>query len=185
MKPLIVDTLASGKGVRHSTRDVIGAGPRTVAGVLESKGLNPDLLTVMDFIETDISTVYDILFISGMTSDLQAIQKVVRKWRRQIKGPVVIGGPAASEPERVLRRTGGDIAVTGEGEYAILELLRAGLFDGVVPEDLESIRGISYRRGKQIHVNSLRPVSSKMVFDEFPPSTDVITSYRLYKSARV
>ena len=185
MKPLIVDTLASGKGVRHSTRDVIGAGPRTVAGVLESKGFEPDLLTVETFLRTNLSAVFDSLFISGMTSDLQAIQKVVRRWRRQRKGPVLIGGPAASEPERVLSRTGGDIAVTGEGEYAILELLEAGLIDGVVPDDLESIRGISYRRGKQIHVNPLRPVSSKRVFDEFPPLTDIITSYRLYKSARV
>jgi len=185
VKPLIVDTLASGKGVRHSTRDVIGAGPRAVAGVLESKELHPDLFAVEDFLETELSPIYDVLFISGMTSDLQAIQKVIRKCRRHAKGPVVIGGPAASEPERVLRRTGGDIAVTGEGEYALIELLEAGLIDGLVPDDLESIRGISYRRGKQIHVNSLRPVSSKKVFDDFPPSTEVITSYRLYKSARV
>ena len=185
VKPLIVDTLASGKGVRHSTRDVIGAGPRTVAGVLESKGLEPDLLAVEDFLKRNTSTGYDSLFISGMTSDLQAIKKVVRKWRKKKKGTIIIGGPAASEPERVLKRTGGDIAVTGEGEYTIVELLETGALEGNLLNELEEIRGISYRKKKEVTVNPLRPVAPKTVFNEFPPSTDTIRAYRLYKSARV
>ena len=185
VNPLIIDTLASGKGVRLSTRDVIGAGPRAVAGVLESKGFQPDILPVEEFLGNNPDPIHDALFISGMTSDLQAIQKVVRKWRRKKTGTIVIGGPAASEPERVLKRTGGDIAVTGEGEYTILDLIDAGLFDEGVLDDLGGIRGISYRKGKQVFVNPLRPVAPKKVFKEFPPSTDTIRAYPLFRSARV
>ena len=184
MKPLIVDTLASGKGVRHSTRDVIGAGPRAIAGVLEAKGFEPVISPVEEFLKERVED-YDVLFLSGMSSDVQALQRSIRKWRREDRGSVIIGGPAASEPERVLRRTGGDIAVTGEGEYTLVELLDGGLCEGDFPDNLEEIKGISYRVKKRITVNPLRPLQPKQVYNEYPPSTNTITSYPLYKSARV
>ncbi|MCJ7732143.1 B12-binding domain-containing radical SAM protein [Candidatus Bathyarchaeota archaeon] len=186
VKPLIVDALASGKGIRHSTQDVIGAGPRTVAGLLEVKGFSPVIAPVDVFLdEKSRFRDYNVLLISGMTSDLPAIQKSVRKWRKSNSGPVIIGGPAASEPDRVLSRTGGDIAVTGEGEYSLLELLDGGLESGKIPDNLEDVRGISYRLKKEVRINQLRPVQPKKVFTDFPPSTSTITGYRLYKSGRV
>ncbi len=184
VKPLIVDALASGKGVRHSTRDVIGAGPRTVAGVLEAKGFKPVVYPVESYLGGRVSG-FDALLVSGMSSDTQAIQRIIRKWRKTSSSPVVVGGPAASEPDRVLRRTGGDIAVTGEGEYSLVELIEGGLGEGVIPDNLSEIRGISYRIKKDIMVNPLRALQPKKVFEEYPPSTDTITCYPLYKSARV
>ena len=38
MKLLLVDALSAGQGSRKSSRDVIGAGPRTIAGVVEEFG---------------------------------------------------------------------------------------------------------------------------------------------------
>lgn len=184
MKPLIVDALASGKGVRHSTRDVIGAGPRTVAGVFETRGFEPVIIPVEGFLENQVNG-FDVLLVSGMSTDISAILRIIRKWRKNNTGPVVVGGPAASEPERVLLRTGGDIAVIGEGEYSLFELLENGLADGVLPEQLDDIRGISYRKKKKVTVNPLRPVQPKTVFGEYQPSTTTITGYHLYKSARV
>ena len=185
VKPLIVDALASGKGVRYSTRDVIGAGPRTVAGILEVREAEPVISPVEIYLRESLSTDFNVLLVSGMTSDIQAITRVIRKWNKSNKGPVVIGGPVCSEPERVLRRTGGDIAVTGEGEYSLIELLDSGLVDGVLPDNLGEIKGISYRQGKNVQVTPFRPVQPKSVFDEFHPSTDTISSYPLFKSARV
>jgi radical SAM superfamily enzyme YgiQ (UPF0313 family) len=185
VKPLIVDTLASGKGVKYSTQDVIGAGPRTVAGVLEKKGLTPTIKMVESYLNDNSPSCYDILLVSGMTNDIRAISRVVRKWRKTGNKPVIIGGPASSDPRRILRKTGGDIAVTGEGEYSLVELLDGGLVDGVIPDNLEKMRGISYKNGEKIEVNPLRPVQPKGVFDEFFPSTSTIIDYRLYKSARV
>jgi radical SAM superfamily enzyme YgiQ (UPF0313 family) len=185
VKPLIVDALASGKGVRKTTRDVIGAGPRTVAGILEALGVQTQLISVEDFLEGYKISEYDSLFISGMSSDISAIQRTVRKWRKNGRGIVVIGGPVASEPLRVLERTGGDIAITGEGEYTIEEIIEGGLADGAIPDNVDEIRGISYRIGKKIKVNPLRPVQPKTIFHKYPPSTEKITSYRLHKSARV
>ncbi len=44
MKALIVDALASGKGERKATRDAIGAGPRAVTGILESRGIEASII---------------------------------------------------------------------------------------------------------------------------------------------
>jgi radical SAM superfamily enzyme YgiQ (UPF0313 family) len=185
VRPLIVDTLASGKGTKYSTQDVIGAGPRTIAGVLEKKGLTPTINMVESYLKDSGLSQYDVLLVSGMTSDIRAISRTVRKWKKTGNKPVIIGGPASSDRRRILMKTGGDIAVTGEGEYSLFKLLEGGLLDGTFPNNLEKVRGISYRNGKKIKVNHLRPVQPKRVFDDFFPSTDTITDYRLYKSARV
>jgi hypothetical protein len=36
-KVLIIDALSSGSGLRQSSRDAIGCGPRAIAGVFENK----------------------------------------------------------------------------------------------------------------------------------------------------
>ncbi len=185
MKPLIVDTLASGKGTRLTTRDVIGAGPRAVAGVLERHGMEPTIFPVEKFLKGKFEDQdFDVLLISGMTQDIPAMGKTIRKWRRGNKGSVIIGGPSSSEPERVLKRTGANIAVTGEGEKTLSELIELGAFQGAT-DGLDEVRGISYRIKKKVTVNPMRPVQSREVFSEYKPSTDVIIGYELYKSARV
>ncbi|MBT7915632.1 B12-binding domain-containing radical SAM protein [Candidatus Bathyarchaeota archaeon] len=185
MKPLIVDTLASGKGTRLTTRDVIGAGPRTVAGVLEKHGMEPTIVPVEKFLrgKNEIKG-FDVILISGMTPDISAMGKTIRKWRRGNNGSVIIGGPASSEPERVLKRTGADIAITGEGEMTLSELIDLGALHGAT-DGLDKVLGISYRIKKTVTVNPLRSVQSREIFKEYQASTDTITGYDLYKSARV
>ena len=181
MRALIVDALASGKGTRRATRDVIGAGPRTVAGVLETLGHEARITPVERYLNEAIDG-YDWLLVSAMTSDLQAVQRTVRKWRRGGGGPVVIGGPAASDPVRVLPKTGADLAVIGESEETLAELLNMGLDD---PGGLEKVRGLAYRSGDAVTVNPLRPVQGRDVFDRYMPSTRRIRDYPLYYAARV
>ena len=185
MKPLIVDTLASGKGTRLTTRDVIGAGPRTVAGVLEKHGMEPIIIPVEKFLRGKIEIQgFEVILISGMTPDISAMGKTIRKWRKGNKGSVIIGGPACSEPERVLKRTGADIAITGEGEKTLSKLIGLGALQGAT-DGLDKILGISYRNKKTVRVNPMRPVQSREIFKEYQASTDTITGYDLYKSARV
>lgn len=185
MKPLIVDTLASGKGTRLTTRDVIGAGPRTVAGILEKHGMEPTIASVEKFLRGKIENQsFDVILISGMTPDIPAMGKAIRKWRKGNKGSVIIGGPSSSEPERVLKRTGADIAITGEGEKTLSELIGLGALQGAT-DGLDEVLGISYRIKKRVTINPMRPVQSREIFKEYQASTDTISGYELYKSARV
>jgi radical SAM superfamily enzyme YgiQ (UPF0313 family) len=180
VKPLIVDALASGKGERIATRDVIGAGPRAVAGVLESHGYQPHIMPVDAVLRGGgIPDEYDALFISGMTSDLVAVQRAARLWRRD--GPVIVGGPVASEPERVLGRTGAAAAVMGEGEDTLAELLEAGLR----VDAFSGVKGLAYIDGGEVKVNQLRPIQGRDVYERYTASTRTVLDYPLHHAARV
>jgi radical SAM superfamily enzyme YgiQ (UPF0313 family) len=119
-----------------------------------------------------------------MTGDLLAIQRTVRRWRRGSGGPVLIGGPAASDPERALSKTGADVAVIGEAEETLAELLSNGL-DASDREGLEGVRGVAFRGREGVRVNPLRPVQGRDVFDRYRPSTRRIKDYPLHYAARV
>ena len=188
MRPLIVDALASGKGSRVVTRDVIGAGPRAIAGVLEACLHPPRLAPVEAVLDGRVDLQeHDLLLVSGMTSDLTAIRRIVSRWKRETSSPILIGGPVASEPERSLEKTKADIAVVGEAEQTIQELLELGISKGFVPseEHLQNVQGISFKGEEGIVFTGLRPVMGRSIYDSYVPSTEVITDYPLYKSARV
>lgn len=190
MDVLIVDALGAGKNYRRSTKDVIGAGPRSIAGVLERNSLNCRILLAEHFLTS--KTVIDnfgVLFVSGMSMDLPCIVRVVSKWRR-IKGdkyPVVVGGPVASDPYNLVLRTRCSIAVIGEGEETLEELLYSGLVDGEIPEEnvLERIKGIAWFDGKNVHVNPLRPIISKEKLNNFYPSVERVADYPAFWGSRV
>ncbi len=184
MKALVVDALASGRGERHATRDAVGAGPRAVVGVLGLTGVEAWIVEAETALREGLPGDYDLLFLSGMTSDLTSMRRVASLWKG---GPILVGGPAAADPEQVLRKTRGDVAVVGEGEKTILDLLEKGLKDGVIPREevLTKVPGVAFRKRGGVKVNSLRPAMSRREFDAFEPSIDAVGDYTLYRAARV
>jgi radical SAM superfamily enzyme YgiQ (UPF0313 family) len=120
-----------------------------------------------------------------MTSDLPAIQKISKQWRKHNSCPIILGGPVSSEPIRSLEKTMAHIAVVGEGELTFRELL--GLFEENKASEhhLRDIKGIAYRTADTVHVNEFRPVISKPEYIEFTPSTKTIEDYPLNYAARV
>ena len=89
----------------------------------------------------------------------------------------IIGGAASSpEPEYFLKKTGADIAVIGEGEATMVELLHA--ISG--NNSFHTIKGIAYRNGDQVGINPDRPLINDI--DSIPwPAYDLfpIEYYRL------
>jgi hypothetical protein len=81
VKALIVDALASGKGERKATRDAIGAGPRVVAGILESRGIKASIIEAETILAGSFPKGYDLLLTSGMSGDIPAIRRVVSHWK--------------------------------------------------------------------------------------------------------
>ncbi|UCH57660.1 MAG: radical SAM protein [Candidatus Bathyarchaeota archaeon] len=188
VRPLIVDALASGRGRRVVTRDVIGAGPRALAGVLEKKGFSPRIALAGAVIKGSVVLKdFDLLLVSGMTSDLTAVRRVVSRWRSKSEGPVLVGGPVASDPVGALLKTRADIAVTGEGELTLKELLSAGISQGILPsrEELSRVLGASFLDGDVVRSNGLRPVMTRQAYESLQPSTEIVKDYPLHRSARV
>ncbi len=190
MDVLIVDALGAGKNYRRSTKDVIGAGPRSIAGVLERSDLNCRILLAEHFLGSKAAIDnFDVLLVSGMSMDLPCIVRVVSKWRK-IKGndyPVVVGGPVASDPYSLILKTRCSVAVIGEGEETLEELLRSGLIDGKIPEEnvLKNIKGIAWFNGKNVHINPLRPVIPKEKLNKFFPSVEKVADYPAFWACRV
>ncbi len=184
VKSLIIDALASGKGERKATRDALGTGPRALAGIFEHMGIEVSIIEAETILTEDFPSEFNLLLISGMTGDIPAIRRVVSRWRG---GPALIGGPVTSDPEQALRRTGCDLAVVGEGEETLSELLDAGLVIGELPDEasLRGIRGIAFKTELGIEMTQLRRVMPRHTFDEYKPSTSTIKGYKLYRSARV
>ncbi|RLF25200.1 MAG: B12-binding domain-containing radical SAM protein [Thermoprotei archaeon] len=188
MKALIVDCLGMGStGKRVATVDVIGAGPRTIGGVLEQLGIDVEIKTGDIVLKDSRLDKFDVLMISAMSVDLPTARRVCEAWKHVDKGPCIIGGPIASDPYEALLKAGADVAVIGEGEKTLEELLDKGLMDGTLPsvEELKTIKGIAYRVGEEVFVNPLRPIMNRREWSRYRPSTRLIECYPNKSYARV
>ncbi len=185
---VIVDMLAHGPGRRRVSMDVLGAGPRTIAGVLEKNRVQPRIIPGEVFLENPIDPDdYSILFISGMASDIIGVRKVIEKWRRHAgKKPVVVGGPISMDPS-VLLRINCDIAVIGEAEETVDELItKTSIVDGeVCHEELEGIKGIVFKKYTEVIVNQRRPLLSSRKLNEYRASYKAVKDYPGYWYYRV
>lgn len=80
-------------------------------------------------------------------SHIRWIVNMVREIRPEVK--IWIGGSVASSiPEHILEIINGDVAVIDEGEVTVCELARK--VDSGVPDDLDDVAGIVFRRDGQI-----------------------------------
>jgi len=88
---------------------------------------------------------------------------------------LVFGGPyATAESAYILRQTKGDIVVVGEGEETITDVVKH-------PDNLFSVPGIFFRKGKRIHRTPLRPLIPDL--DSIPfPSYHLLPPLSFYKS---
>jgi len=93
---------------------------------------------------------------------------LVEECRRRSAAPILLGGSAVSVmPEQVLRATGADYAITGDGERAVLDFVGA-LERG---DDPAPLLGVCSRTGDAVRVNPQNRV----------PSLDVNTPPRMYR----
>lgn len=183
---LIVDALSAGTGHRLSSRDSIGCGPRSIAGVFEKHGILCKIYRAEDMLsKMSIMKQYDHLAISAMTMDYPVVQALVKQWMKKTRSPgrLIIGGPIASEPT-ILRTITADLLVVGEGEATLDELLLSGFLDNSI--ELRSVKGIAYRQGTEVQVTPEREfISSTVLSDDYTPSTTRIVDYRAYQASKV
>ncbi|NHJ31642.1 MAG: radical SAM protein [Asgard group archaeon] len=182
----VVDATAAGKGRRRFTRDAIGCGVRSVCGVLEEHKIESKILLAENIIEKGFQENFTTLFISGMSMDKVAIKRVVKIWRKNHQGKVVVGGPVTSELEQSLRETKADLIVIGEGELTLNELIESNYLSNGKLSDIKNINGIGYiNKNNEFIVTGFRKYSSCNEFKTFSASTKRITDYPNYFSAKV
>ncbi|MHA1639724.1 MAG: B12-binding domain-containing radical SAM protein [Candidatus Heimdallarchaeota archaeon] len=186
----VIDATAAGKGKRTFTREAIGAGTRSICGVLEKHHVPAKIFLVEEILAKGFPEEFTTLFLSGMSMDKTAIRKAIALWRKDHFGKVVVGGPITSELLSALTTTMADIIVIGEGELTLEELLTKGCLNGRNDNSfaglLEQINGIGFfsTDGKP-KLTQFRRYSTREEFRAFQASTARITDYPNYFSAKV
>ncbi|NPA86089.1 MAG: B12-binding domain-containing radical SAM protein [bacterium] len=174
MRIVLFDCNAYGTGKRLRVSDVIGAGPRTVAGILEELGHEVRIF-FPDWYNKKYAEKADIVMFSGMVSDLKIIKKLSRKFRNKLK---ICGGPISSLYEEILSKTKIDIVVIGEAELTLRELFEADLRPAEIP-------GLAYREGDKIIFTGYRKFLDQEQYHLIKPSVYRIKDYRYYWARRV
>jgi len=176
---LVVDCLGAGtSGKRFATIDVIGVGPRLVAGIIESLGHKVDLVTY-DAIIRDPARLrgFDILMVSGMSGDLESMVRIVRAWG---EGPAVAGGPAAVNYAELIT-SGFTHVVWGEAELCIDKLLKH--FEGKL--SITKVPKVIFKYRGEFVKNSGPLYAPPELLWKYKPSTKLIINYRYWWCARV
>ncbi|MFC1712124.1 B12-binding domain-containing radical SAM protein [Candidatus Poribacteria bacterium] len=100
----------------------------------------------------------DIVGITAMTPDIIWAGKIADGIKTNgPEIPIIVGGPHVTAlPERTLREFPSlDIAVIGEGERAIVELLDV-ISSSHTLEDIHKVKGLAFRRGEQVVITEPR-----------------------------
>ncbi|MHA1862607.1 MAG: B12-binding domain-containing radical SAM protein, partial [Candidatus Thorarchaeota archaeon] len=182
---LVIDALSAGSGQRRSSRDSIGCGPRTVAGVFEKHDINCRIHRIEEALEKRaILRKFDHVAISAMTMDLPAVSKFVKLWRgSRMQGRIIIGGPISADPQS-LKELNPDVIVMGEGEVTLEELVTKKFLEKYV--EFSEVKGIAYPRGGQIIVNEPRDlIPTTILSKDYRPSTTRIIDYKTYQASKV
>jgi len=181
MSIAVIDCLAHGsRGKRLSTLDVIGVGPRLIAGILECLGIKYDYFVGSDvFREPEVLKDFNILLVSGMSTDLTSMIRLVRLWGRD--GVAIAGGPACVEYEKLLK-SGYDVVVWGEAEDKVPQVVKEVLTYGKLVSDLPGVFRVE--DGKVFGELPRKYLSPELLW-RYTPSVKVVRKYRGWWAARV
>lgn len=126
-----------------------------------------------DFVGISLRNIDDVV-ITRRETYFDPLAELTQEVRRACAAPVILGGSGFSIfPEALLRLSGADFGIQGEGETSLLALLR-GLEQG---SDTTAIPGLVYRQGDRVACN---PTQRLDLADGEPASRpDVITDYYL------
>ena len=129
----------------------------------------------------EIACRYDVVGVTVVTAyALRAIELVAAIKARWPSPPVIVGGPHVSAlPESLLAR-GADMAVIGEGEETMRELVEC-LAAGASRERLRAVRGIGFQEEGIYHYTGPRPPIDPL--DTVPlPARDLLPMGRYHSS---
>jgi len=120
---------------------------------------------------------YDVVGISVVSAYALRAIEAVRAIKVQTSCPtVVVGGPHVSVLPESLLTQGADVAVIGEGEETMRELVDS-LAAGADSERLRAIRGIGFLEGGKYHYTGNRPRIEPL--DTVPlPARDLLPMHR-------
>jgi len=190
-KILVIDANARGRGKRAATLDVIGVGPRLIVSLLRSYGFYVELLPYESFIkEANTAKEFDVLAISYMVSDFEAVRKAIDVWHLINRdGLVVLGGPGTLD-DRSLKRLSFDLAFKGEVEVTFNNIFTKykSMYD--IIEDAKDLNvvipGLAIRLSNDVIVDGgIGLWASRDLINRVIADVDSVTRYPFYWASRI
>jgi len=186
---IVVDANARGKGARYSTLDVIGIGPRAITSLLRSYGIDVTLIPYEHVTSMpSLTSQYDVLAVSFMISDLEAVRKLIAMWKKRNGGPILLGGPGTLHPQ--VDRLNYDMAIIGEAEIPLITILQR--YRGIKRfiEACYESRHVDVPPGVKVKkytvsVPTLAPWTPRNIIDRIKTSIPDICNYPFYWASRV
>jgi anaerobic magnesium-protoporphyrin IX monomethyl ester cyclase len=119
----------------------------------------------------------DLIGITTLTPRYRIAHSLARKLKKEFNSQILIGGSHVTAlPNETMKNDCFDFAVLGEGETTTLELVNALGKD----EDISEVKGIAYRRGKQVVKTEPRPLIEDL--DTIPfPARDLLPPLSKYR----
>ena len=107
---------------------------------------------------------YDVVLMGCLVTGYKIIKDLAKLIRRASpQSVIVIGNTVASSiPDHLLRNTETDIAILGEGDETVIELLNLIEHE----KDFHNCRGIAFKDGEEVIVKELRPTINDL--DDLP-----------------
>ncbi len=150
--PGLIATFLRGKGFAPAIIDAnaLGLSPRETAE--QANGIEPRVVAIVAYGHNP----------SASTQVMPAAREIAEELRELNSAlPIVmLGGHVAALPERTLEEEPCDIVCTGEGTYALADLLAA--YGQSARPDLSKVRGILYRDGGQVQKTAPAPFVSEL-----------------------
>lgn len=154
-----------------------------LSAVLEKQNIECKIIDAAVFKKSDQEIVREIQVfnpdIIGITSNIitaKAVLELGQKLRKKFPHKLIIyGGPyATAYPETILKKTGGNVVVRGEGETTIVDLIHN-------LNNLQAVKGISYRIGQKVFHNPSRELIEDL--DTIPfPAFHLLPDFKYYRS---
>jgi len=181
----VVDALARAKGYRYTSHDVVGAGPRVVAGTILMQNIDVDLKAyeiVMD--NPSIMLRKDIVLVSIMSSDEGALKRIIRVLEKNgFKGILIVGGPASFDYIGLMNRHPRiDYIIVGEAEIPLMKIFRD--VDKLFSGDIRDIPALAYREDGYVRITTNHIHTPAEIISSIKPWTLIEKSYPSYRVMR-
>ncbi|MBU0681151.1 MAG: B12-binding domain-containing radical SAM protein [Proteobacteria bacterium] len=165
-------------------------GLASIAAVLKREGYDVEIYNqdvhhyseehLTAYLDNNTFDVIGVSIIAGyyQYKKLLAISQAIAKSKHRPEHYIIGGHGPSPEPEYFLKKTAADIAVIGEGEETIVEVMTALANH----DSLHGIKGIAYRDGNKVHINDRRELIQDI--DSIPwPAYELfpIDHYRLLR----
>ncbi|AAL81847.1 TIGR04013 family B12-binding domain/radical SAM domain-containing protein [Pyrococcus furiosus DSM 3638] len=144
---------------------------------LESQGYDLSNVLVSNNLDEIIEKRPKVILYSFYSQEVDTVKKEVEKIRKNINAILVAGGyHAIAMPKHTLKVLGFDIAVIGEGEEALYDLLtKLRKTNYTITKDLTEVRGLAFYLGDEFVFTGFAKVEDFWKFPPYPEGLKLIS----------